>query len=230
MKSLKEHLSEALNNRNSVPKRFHHPTYQKAVSIGRELYAGISPDMRHDYESMRPRNGSPPDNSFYSHAVDGIAQALGEYHRQNPEHLGNKATPDLIMHVAKHIAGSTEGDDRKEHRAALTAYYAKQRKKAAVARLKRERDDIVANIKLKTPEELQRDYQHHTSMARDLNPELHSKAFFSDQRFRAAAHKREMQNRGILPNPRSKPAPTMVNVYTKGGIVRRPIRVPFQKA
>jgi len=228
MKTLKEHIVESLSS--SVPKRFHLPTYQKAVSVGRELYAGIAPDMHYNYDSMRPRDGSPPDDSFYSHAVDGITQALRDFHRQNPEHLGKRATPDLIMHVAKHIAGSTEGDDREEHRAALTAHYAKQRKKAAVARLRGEREDIVAGIKSKTPEELQRDYQHHTSMVRDLNPELHSKAFFSDQRFRAAAHKREMQNRGILPNPRSKPPLRNVRVYTKNGVVNRQTRQPFRKA
>lgn len=227
MKTLKEHIVESLSS--SVPKRFHAPTYKAAMEVGREIYAGIAPDMHHDYESMRPRDGSPPDHPFRDHAADGIAQALGDFHRENPNHLGKRVTPDLIMHVAKHIASTTEGDGVDEHRAAVAEYRVKQRRKAAAERLKGERRDIVAGIKSKTPEELQRDYQHHTSMVRDLNPELHSKAFFSDQRFRAAAHKREMQNRGILPNPRAKPPERTVMVYTRKGTVPRQTRVPFQK-
>lgn len=228
MKTLREHLSEALN-KTGIPTRFHAPTYKAAVAVGRDLYAGIAPDMHHDYDSMRPRDGSPPDDSFHSHAVDGITQALGDYHRQNPEHLGPRASSDLIMHVAKHIASTTEGDDRQEHRAALTAHYANQRRKAAVARVRGEREDFRTAIKGRSTENLQSDINFHKDMAA-VYKEKDPKAA-SHYRFMVRAHSNELKSRGFNPNSRSSTKPTSVNVYTKSGTVQRKMKLPpFQKA
>lgn len=226
MKSLKEHLSEAL--RSPMPKRFHADTYKKAEGVGREIYAGIASDLHQGYESTKPRN-APHEDSFYSNAAAAIAGHLYDYHRQNPEHLGSKFSPEMATHIAKKIAGDTEGDDRKEHRAALTAHYATQRRKAAIERVKGEREDFKTAIAGRPTETLQSDINLHKDLAttyKDKDPKA-----ASHHRFMVRAHTDELKSRAANPNSRPSTKPTSVNVYTNSGTVQRKMKLPpFRKA
>ena len=220
MKTYQKFVTEARALSGTIPKRFHPETYEKAVDVGRRIYGEIHGDSRQNYDSMMPRDGSPHEVPFSKWAESDVGQALGEFHRSEPNHLGPKATPALIMHAAKRVVQTTEGGGDEQWREHKREWQGKEKRKAQRIARRAERDDIVAGINKLGPDDIGRlhaGFQYHTLAARNFNPVLHGKGFIPDQKFRAKAMADRLRQLGQMPQKPPRNKPTRVTNYTNSG-------------
>lgn len=134
MKSLKEHLTEALNNRNGVPKKFNKNLHAKMVGYARNHIQGVADDIEqgvHDAERMMGKHNA---GSVYSGVEDHLADHLHDVFHRHPGYGDggySHGGVSLARHVSKQVTKQYIHDDRPEYRAAVRNHEARQKRAEA---------------------------------------------------------------------------------------------------
>lgn len=137
MKSLREHLSESLADRNGVPKHFNKNLHAKMVAHAKDHISSIADDIEDGVNSAARVMGKHNAGSVYHGVEDHLADHLHDKFHRHPGY-NDAATVgpgvqgrSIARHVAKKVTAMYIHDDRPEYRAAVRNHEAKQKRAEA---------------------------------------------------------------------------------------------------
>lgn len=141
MKSLKEHLSEALADRNGVPKKFNKNLHAKMTQYARHHIGTVADDIEQGVQDATRMMGRHNAGSVYHGVEDHLADHLHDKFHKHPGYgdggYGSGGI-SLARHVAKQVTKQHIHDDRPEYHAAVRK---QERREKAAARPPRERKE-----------------------------------------------------------------------------------------
>lgn len=138
MKHLREYLSEALADRNGVPKEFNKNLHAKMVQYAKHHIQTVAGDIEQGVEDATRMMGRHEAGSVYHGVEDHLADHLHDTFRSHPGYgeggfQKGKNWVSLARHVSSQVTKQYIHDDRPEYRAAVRNHEAKQ-KRAEAAR------------------------------------------------------------------------------------------------
>lgn len=138
MKTLREHLSEALADRNGVPRQFNKNLHAKMVTHARHHIQGVADDIEQGVQDAERMMGKHNAGSVYSGVEDHLADHLHDTFRNHPGYgeggfEKGKNWVSLARHVSNQVTKEYIHDDRPEYRAAVRNHEARE-KRAEAAR------------------------------------------------------------------------------------------------
>jgi hypothetical protein len=136
MKSLREHLNEALANRNGVPKKFNKNLHAKMVQYARHHISAVADDIESGVQDAARMLGKHNAGSVYSGVEDHLADHLHDRFHKHPGYGDggySHGGVSLARHVSKKVTAQYIHDDRPEYRAAVRNHEARE-KRAEAAR------------------------------------------------------------------------------------------------
>ena len=225
MKSLREHLSEALADRNGVPKKFNKNLHAKMVHYARGHISAVADDIEQGVNDTARMLGKHNAGSVYHGVEDHLADHLHDTFHRHPGYNDGGQGISLARHVSKKVTAQYIHDDRPEYRAAVR----KHDRAEKISNTKREiagrsTEDLLSNknwhrgmksyhVGIGTPDDMKH-AKHHSQMIK--------------------YHNDEFKSRGVLQTKarsRATSTPTAVNVWTKSGTIQRTMKLPpFRKA
>ena len=132
MKSLREHLSEALKH-HVVPKKYNRNLYAKMLSHARDHIQGVADDIEQGVHDATRVMGRHEAGSVYSGVEDHLADHLHDKFHRHPGYNKNGEGVSLARHISKQVTKQYIHDDRPEYRAAVRNHEARE-KRAEAAR------------------------------------------------------------------------------------------------
>lgn len=138
MKSLREHLSEALADRNGVPKKFNKNLHAKMVQYAKHHIGSVADDIEQGVQDAARTMGRHNAGSVYHGVEDHLADHLHDVFHKHPGYGDggySHGGVSLARHVSKIVTKQHIHDDRAEYRAAVKKHERREAAKNRPARV-----------------------------------------------------------------------------------------------
>ena len=232
MKTLKEHISEALADRNGVPRQFNKNLHAKMVTHARHHIQAVADDIEQGVQDAIRTMGRHNAGSVYSGVEDHLADHLHDTFRNHPGYgeggfEKGKNWVSLARHVSSQVTKEYIHDDRPEYKAAVRNQGRKDSSRAKRMVQDQQDSEDKNRIQLTSTDSLIKNREHKIDLAKRAK-ESGDTEWYSELRKHVKWHNDELALRGVTPPKPVKPKSTVYD-YTKRGLVARKLP-PFQKA